>query len=121
VLNGYHELSAGAREVEMPADLERPERLQIMLNAEELAAVDDFRFQKRMPSRAAAVRELMKRGLSAEGFSAATAGVRSTSFGVLGAQAAAAGRGDRAGDHDGAHTQDNDESMRQPADRHSRS
>jgi hypothetical protein len=52
----------------MPAALERPKRLHIMLTAEELRAVDDFRFQKRMPSRAAAVRELMKRGLSAAGF-----------------------------------------------------
>jgi hypothetical protein len=46
----------------------RTERLQIMLNAEELLALDDFRFKRRMPSRAAAVRELLKRGLAAEGF-----------------------------------------------------
>jgi hypothetical protein len=38
------------------------ERLQIMLNPEELDAVDDFRFKKRMPSRAAAVHELLKPG-----------------------------------------------------------
>jgi hypothetical protein len=82
-----NELRQGA-ETKMPADLVRPERLQIMLNAEELAVVDDFRFQKRMPSRAAAVRELMRRGLNAAGFSVATAGERSTSFGVLGADAA---------------------------------
>ncbi len=67
----------------MPADLTRPKRLQVLLNAEELAAVDDFRFQNRMPSRAAAVRELIKRGLSAEGFSFATTGERSPNFGVL--------------------------------------
>ena len=42
----------------------RPERLQIMLTEEELAAVDDWRFSRRMPSRAASVRELLKRGLS---------------------------------------------------------
>jgi len=47
----------------------RDERLQIMLSPEELVAVDDFRFKKRMPSRAAAVRELLRRGLAAEGFS----------------------------------------------------
>ena len=52
----------------MAEELMRPERLQIMLNPEELKAVDDFRFQTRMPSRAAAVRELLKRGLAAEGF-----------------------------------------------------
>ena len=48
--------------------LRRGERLQIMLEVEELAAVDDFRFRHRLPSRAAAVRELLRRGLTAEGF-----------------------------------------------------
>jgi hypothetical protein len=62
----------------------RPERLQIMLDPEELKAVDDFRFNARMPSRAAAVRELLKRGLVAEGFELAVAGMKSQSFGVLG-------------------------------------
>jgi hypothetical protein len=47
-------------------DLSRPERLQIMLTAEELAALDERRFQRRMPSGAAAVRELLKCGLAAE-------------------------------------------------------
>jgi hypothetical protein len=60
----------------------RPERLQIMLDAEEVGAVDDFRFKKRMPSRASAVRELLKRGLAAEGFALAKAGSKSSSFGV---------------------------------------
>ena len=62
----------------------RGERLQIMLNADELAALDDFRFKKRMPSRASAVRELLKRGLAAEGFLSAAAGVKSSEFGVTG-------------------------------------
>jgi hypothetical protein len=48
-------------------ELTRPERLQIMLTAEELATVDDWRFARRMPSRAAAVRELLRQGLAAEG------------------------------------------------------
>jgi hypothetical protein len=61
----------------------RDERLQIMLSPEELVAVDDFRFKKRMPSRAAAVRELLRRGLAAEGFSLALAGSKSTDFGVI--------------------------------------
>ena len=43
----------------------RGERLQIMLSAEELVALDDFRFKAKMPSRAAAIRELLKRGLAA--------------------------------------------------------
>jgi hypothetical protein len=60
----------------------RAERLQIMLDAEELVAVDDFRFKKRMPSRASAVRELLKRGLAAEGFALATVGAKSSSYGV---------------------------------------
>ncbi|GAB5506443.1 MAG: hypothetical protein Rhirs2KO_16060 [Rhizobiaceae bacterium] len=62
---------------------EREERLQIMLNADELQALEDFRFGNRMPSRAAAVRELLRRGLAAEGFLAAGTGVRSQDFGVL--------------------------------------
>jgi hypothetical protein len=45
------------------ADLNRGERLQIMLTDEELVALDDWRFSRRMPSRAAAVRELLKRGI----------------------------------------------------------
>ena len=47
------------------ADEERTESLQFMLPAEELAAIDEFRFQTRMPSRSAAVRELLRRGLAA--------------------------------------------------------
>jgi hypothetical protein len=63
---------------------QRAERLQIMLDPEELAAVDDFRFKKRMPSRASAVRELLKRGLAAEGFLTATVGAKSSEYGVVG-------------------------------------
>jgi hypothetical protein len=54
-----------------------------MLDGDELLALDDFRFKKRMPSRASAVRELLKRGLAAEGFLSATAGTKSSDFGVL--------------------------------------
>ena len=61
----------------------RGERLQIMLSADELAALDDFRFKKRMPSRAACVRELLRRGLAAEGFRLAGVGIKSSDFGVL--------------------------------------
>jgi hypothetical protein len=64
-------------------DLTRGERLQIMLMPEELRALDNWRFARRMPSRAAAVRELLKRGLAAEGIVFATEGVKSQSFGVL--------------------------------------
>lgn len=62
----------------------RGERLQIMLTREELETLDNWRFQKRMPSRAAAIRELLKRGLQADGFSNADGGSRSRDFGVNG-------------------------------------
>jgi hypothetical protein len=71
------------------SELTRGERLQIMLTAEELKALDDWRFAKRMPSRAAAIRELLKRGLTAEGFGFATAGIKSQDFGVTNAEAQA--------------------------------
>jgi hypothetical protein len=69
------------------SELTRGERLQIMLTNEELQALDNWRFEKRMPSRAAAVRELLKRGLSAEGFSVAETGAKSQSFGMIEAEA----------------------------------
>jgi hypothetical protein len=62
----------------------RAERLQIMLSPEEVTVLDDFRFKKRMPSRASAVRELLKRGLAAEGFAAAAYGSKSREYGVVG-------------------------------------
>jgi hypothetical protein len=62
----------------------RDERLQIMLEPEELRALDDFRFKFRMPSRAAAVRELLKRGLAATPTGEAVDASRSKDFGVLG-------------------------------------
>jgi hypothetical protein len=65
------------------ADLERPERLQIMLSADELQAVENWRFSRHMPSRAAAVRELLRRGLAAEGFLTAGPGSKSQDFGVI--------------------------------------
>jgi hypothetical protein len=63
-------------------ELTRGERLQIMLTDKELEAVDNWRFNTRMPSRAAAVRELLKRGLAAEGFSLADGSAKSQDFGV---------------------------------------
>ncbi len=61
----------------------RGERLQIMLSPDELMAVDDFRFRGRMPSRAAAVRELFRLGLSSAGLAQPGAGKKSADFGVL--------------------------------------
>jgi hypothetical protein len=62
----------------------RGERLQIMLSGDELTVLDDFRYKTRMPSRAAAIRELLKRGLAAEGFEAAAFGSKSEEYGVTG-------------------------------------
>ncbi|QHO73143.1 hypothetical protein ACH79_11305 [Bradyrhizobium sp. CCBAU 051011] len=59
----------------------RGERLQVMLSPEELTVIDDFRFRHRMPTRAAAVRELLKLGLTV-----ATAngnGMKSSDYGVF--------------------------------------
>ena len=60
----------------------RDERLQVMLSPEELVAIDDFRFRHRMPTRAAAVRELLKFGLGAIGVDAG-AGAKSSDYGVF--------------------------------------
>jgi hypothetical protein len=61
---------------------ERGERLQIMLSHDELAALDDFRFKNRMPSRASAIREVLRRGLGVAG-TTARSGAKSGDFGVL--------------------------------------
>jgi hypothetical protein len=64
--------------------LAREERLQIMLTPEELEAVDSFRFEHRMPSRAAAVRELCRLGLASTGAPMGASRVKSSAYGVLG-------------------------------------
>ena len=61
----------------------RGERLQIMLTEEELRALDDWRFAGRMPSRAAAVRELLRRGLAAEGALPGGGRAASKDYGVV--------------------------------------
>ena len=77
------QLAGERRVLKMAGDLTRGERLQIMLTSEEVAALDNWRFSRRMPSRAAAIRELLKRGLAAEGFANAVVGRRSSQFGVV--------------------------------------
>ncbi len=64
-------------------NLIRGERLQIMLSPEELVAVDDFRFRHRMPSRAAAVRELFRLGIASIELGRDTTGIKSSDFGVI--------------------------------------
>ena len=60
----------------------RGERLQVMLSPDELTLIDDFRFKHRMPTRAAAVRELLKLGLTASASDGN--GAKSSSYGVFG-------------------------------------
>jgi hypothetical protein len=60
----------------------RAERLQVMLTPDELDALDDWRFARRMPSRAAAIRELLRLGLSARE-TIPTAKGRSRDYGVV--------------------------------------
>ena len=69
-------------------DLARGERLQIMLTSDEFAVLDSWRFERRMPSRAAAVRELLKRGLAADGFVVAEGGNKSEDFRITGGSSA---------------------------------
>jgi hypothetical protein len=60
----------------------RDERLQVMLSPDELTALDDFRFKHRMPTRAAAVRELLKLGLTVVASDAGSS-MKSSNYGVF--------------------------------------
>jgi hypothetical protein len=52
-----------------------------MVDEAELAAIDDYRFEQRIPSRAAAVRQLLRLGLLA--LKEPKSGRRSAGYGVL--------------------------------------
>ena len=62
----------------------RETRLQIMLDEEELAAIDDWRFKQRMPSRASAIRELLRIALQTKTTGVADPSMRSQDFGIVG-------------------------------------
>jgi hypothetical protein len=62
--------------------LSRETRLQVMLDDAELAAIDDYRFQNRIPSRAAAVRQLIRLGMQTLGVEP-NRRMRSGEYGVL--------------------------------------
>ena len=62
----------------MPGHRSRNERLQVMLTAEELKLIDDLWFDNRLPTRAAAVRELFQRGLAAAEFPSGPEGGKPT-------------------------------------------
>ena len=61
---------------------QRFKRLQVMLTDQELRILKEFRFEYHMPTRAAAIRELLKRGLAAGG-DRAQQGLRSFEFSVI--------------------------------------
>ena len=61
----------------------RTEKLQVMLNNAEIRAIDDWRFENRLPSRAAAIRELISRGLHTQEFSDPSMDKPSSGFGVV--------------------------------------
>ncbi|MEZ5799680.1 MAG: hypothetical protein R3D29_03285 [Nitratireductor sp.] len=46
----------------------RTEKIQLMLSDDEIRVIDDWRFQNRLPSRAAAIRELISRGIHTSEF-----------------------------------------------------
>ena len=64
------------------AKRERYERMQFMLSAQELGALDNFRFKHRLPSRAAAIREALRRGLGVSE-KLVVGGSQSADFGLL--------------------------------------
>ena len=72
--NGVRAMNGVARET----------RLQIMLDQDELAAIDDWRFKQRMPSRASAIRELLRIALQTKTTGVADPSMRSQDFGIVG-------------------------------------
>lgn len=63
--------------------MKRTEKLQVMLGPDELEAIDDWRFRNRLPSRAAAIRELIRRGLTSEEFGDPPGDAASGAFRVI--------------------------------------
>ena len=63
--------------------LSRETRLQIMLSEEELEAIDDWRFKHRMPSRAAAIRNLLNMALKVQKETEHSKPLRSQDYGLL--------------------------------------
>ena len=61
----------------------RDRRLQVMLSPQEFAALSYFQFQQRMPSRSAAIRELLRLGLTSKKTLRRQDRKKTTDFGVL--------------------------------------
>lgn len=64
-------------------NISRETRLQIMVDDDELEAIDMWRFHQHMPSRAAAIRSLLNVGLNAVIGGKADPSLRSQDFGLL--------------------------------------
>jgi hypothetical protein len=65
-MNRNQRLPAARQETGVPMrqdKRQRTERLQVILSKDELVAIDEFRFENRMPTRTAAVREILRRAL----------------------------------------------------------
>jgi metal-responsive CopG/Arc/MetJ family transcriptional regulator len=61
----------------------RVERVLVMLDDDELRTLDTWRFKYRMPSRSAAIRELLRKGMVGLESDDAEQGRKSESFGLL--------------------------------------
>jgi metal-responsive CopG/Arc/MetJ family transcriptional regulator len=61
----------------------RVERVLVMLDEDELRALDTWRFEHRMPSRSATIRELLRKGLTGVDPTHAEQHRKSESFGVI--------------------------------------
>ena len=64
------------------ATRERHARMQFMLSAHELDALNEFRFKHRLPSLAAAIREALRRGIGVSE-KLVVGGSQSADFGLL--------------------------------------
>lgn len=61
----------------------RTERLQLMLADEELEAIDRWRYENMIPTRAAAIRELLRRGLSSKDGEGPVPNAETRDYGVI--------------------------------------
>lgn len=66
-----------------PPKPKRTERLQLMLANVELQAIDDWRYDNRIPTRAAAIRELLCRGMVAENLAPPEPNAETGEYGVI--------------------------------------
>lgn len=66
-----------------PPSQKRSERLQILLAPQELEAIDDWRYDHRIPTRAAAIRELLRRGINTEDQEEPADNAETSEYGVL--------------------------------------